>query len=209
MKTGRLDTKMSIFDFLSVLVKDKEVLDVGCVEHSAEAEASEFWMHRHLVRGARSVLGVDILESDVEELRSRGYNIVCADATTDWLGRKFDIVFAGEVIEHVVNPGGLLSNLRRHLKDDGRLMITTPNPFYALNGMVPVFSWERRFWNPDHVAWYCPYTLASMFRKTGYEMESCYYFTRSRKLRRLLRTLHIPSFGILSMSIVAIAKPAA
>ena len=90
MKTGRLDTKMSIFDFLSVSVKDKEVLDVGCVEHSAEAEASEFWMHRHLVRSARSVLGVDTLESDVEALRSRGYNMVCADATTAWLGRKFD-----------------------------------------------------------------------------------------------------------------------
>jgi 2-polyprenyl-3-methyl-5-hydroxy-6-metoxy-1,4-benzoquinol methylase len=208
MKSSYLDPAFSVQEFLSGYVKDKTVLDLGCVEHTASAEASDFWLHAHLVRTAKSVLGVDILEKDVQELRERGYNIVCADATADSLNQTFDVIVAGELIEHVLNPGGLLTNMLRHLNEDGRLIITTPHPFYLLNSLVPMFSKQSSFWHPDHVAWYEPYVLGGMLRKTGYELEACYYFTRSRKLRKLLRTIHLPCYGFMSQSFVVIAKRA-
>jgi 2-polyprenyl-3-methyl-5-hydroxy-6-metoxy-1,4-benzoquinol methylase len=93
--------RISHLDFLREYVKGKTVLDVGCVEH----EASEFWVHRRLTESARSVLRIDVLEKDVEELQRRGYNIICADAMNDWLAQTFDAIVVGEVIEHVVNPG--------------------------------------------------------------------------------------------------------
>ena len=125
------------------MVKDKSVLDVGCVAHSASEEASEFWVHGHLVRHAKSVLGIDILPEDVEELQRHGYNMVCADAMSDDLGQKFDVIVAGEVIEHVVNPGQLLTNMRRHLKEDGVLVLTTPHAFDVWNLLISIFSPER------------------------------------------------------------------
>ncbi|MGA2156893.1 MAG: methyltransferase domain-containing protein [Bryobacteraceae bacterium] len=208
MKIAHLDVNLTHLDFLGRYVAGKTVLDVGCVEHEASSEASEFWLHRRLVESAKSVLGIDVVEKEVEELRRRGYNIICADAMTASLGQTFDVIVVGEVIEHVVNPGALLTNMRRHLNEDGKLILTTPHTFYFLNVLTALFSWQKRWWHPDHVAWYEPYVLSSMLRKTGYIPEVCYYFTRSRKLRRLLGVLHLPCFGFLAMSIMVIARRA-
>ena len=49
------------------------------------------------------------------------------------LGRTFDTVFAGELIEHLGNVDGFLSSARRHLEPGGQLVLTTPNVFYVGN----------------------------------------------------------------------------
>lgn len=208
MTTTYLDVKITHLDFLREYVKGKTVLDVGCVEHEASAETSEFWVHRKLVESAKSVLGIDVLEKDVEELKQRGYNIICADAMNDWLAQTFDVIVVGEVIEHVVNPGALLTNMRRHLDEDGKLILTTPHTFYFLNVLTAWFSWQKKWWHPDHVAWYEPFVIAGMLRKTGYAVDTCYYFTRSRKLKKLLGLLHLPCFPFLAMSFMVIASRA-
>jgi len=209
MKIAYLDVNLTHLDFLGHYVAGKTVLDVGCVEHAASSEESERCLHRRLVESAKSVLGIYIVEKEVEELRRRGYKIICADAMTESLGQTFDVIVVGEVIEHVVNPGALLTNMRRHLNEDGRLVLTTPHTFYFLNVLAAFCSWQKRFWHPDHVAWYEPYVLSSMLRKTVYDPEVCYYFNRSRKLRKLLGVLHLPCPKFLAISIMVIARRAA
>jgi len=199
---------MSINDFLCECAKGENVLDLGCVEHNASSEESEFWLHRLLMKSARSILGLDIVKEDVEELQKRGYNIICADATTCSLNQTFDVIVAGELIEHVVNPGGLLSNMRNHLNENGRLILTTPYTFYMVNSIVALFRKGPTWWHPDHVAWYEPYVLKSMLHKTGYQMEAFYYFNRSRKLRSIQRILRMPCFGFMAQTIVVVARPA-
>ncbi len=208
MKIAYLDVSVPLLDFLGDYVAGKTVLDVGCVEHVASNEAADRWLHRRLVERAKSVLGIDIVESEVEKLQKRGYSIICADAMTASLGKTFDVIVAGEIIEHVVNPGALLTNMRRHLNENGRLVLTTPNAFYFLNALMALFPWQKRRWHPDHVAWYEPYVLSAMLRKTGYDPDICYYFNRSRKLRKLLSVLHLQCFGFLSISIMVIARRA-
>ncbi len=133
--------------------------------------------------------------------------MVCADAMSADLDQKFDVIVAGEVIEHLVNPGRLLTNMRRHLKEDGVLIVTTPNPFYLHNFLHSMWSRKRVGWHPDHTSWFDPFVLQSMLRKTEFDMEVCYFATRSRKVRRLLSLLHIPCYGWMAMTIIAIAKP--
>jgi 2-polyprenyl-3-methyl-5-hydroxy-6-metoxy-1,4-benzoquinol methylase len=205
-KIAYLDVNFTHLDFLGHYVAGKTVLDVGCVQHEASSEASEFWLHRRLAESAKSVLGIDVVEEEIEELRRRGYNIIYADAMTASLQQTFDVIVAGEVIEHVVNPGALLTNMRRHLNEDGTLVLTTPYPFFFHNVLTAIFSRQKLCWNSDHVAWYEPYVLGTMLRKTGYALDICYYFTRSRKLRRLLSVLHLPCFGFLATSIMVIAR---
>jgi SAM-dependent methyltransferase len=48
-----------------------------------------------------------------------------------------DIVFAGEVLEHVADPARLIDDVHRVLKPNGIFILTTPNPdafFYRLMG---------------------------------------------------------------------------
>src|SRR5208283_1381693 len=42
-------------------------------------------------------------------------------------GRRFDVVYASEVIEHVPDPQAFVTLLARWVADDGVLVLTTPN----------------------------------------------------------------------------------
>ena len=176
--------------------------------HSADSEKNELWLHGFIAKSASYTLGVDILEEDVQTLRKLGYNIVCGDATTIELPEKFDFVVAGELIEHVWNPGTFISNMARHLKEDGRLLITTPNCFFFLHYLEFLFTKVENRWNPEHVAWYDVFTLGNMLRANGYELDECHYLTRSSKLRRLLRFFHLPVVGFLSSTLLVVARKA-
>jgi SAM-dependent methyltransferase len=203
-----LDNTKSVQEFVAAYVGGKTVLDVGCVAHSAESATSELWLHGVIARSATYTLGVDILEEDVQKLQKLGYNIICGDVTTIELPDKFDFVVAGELIEHVWNPGTFISNMARHLKDDGRLLITTPNCFFFLHYLEFLFTKVDNRWNPEHVAWYDVFTLGNMLRANGYELDEYHYLTRSTKLRRLLRFFRLPVVGFLSSTVLVVARKA-
>jgi len=42
---------------------------------------------------------------------------------------KFDVIYSGQVIEHSWRPGEIIKECRRILKDDGTLILDTPNVF--------------------------------------------------------------------------------
>lgn len=58
---------------------------------------------------------------------------------------SFDIVFAGEIIEHLINPDHLIAEATRLLRPNGLLCITTPNLLawynrvFIVAGMSPLF----------------------------------------------------------------------
>ena len=107
---------------MSAYVKGTTVLDVGCIDHSASHAGEDTWLHKHLVARAKYTVGLDLLESDTAKLREVGYSIVCGDACTVSLGRTFDVVVAGEIIEHINSTAAFLTNISRHLNEDGRLV---------------------------------------------------------------------------------------
>ena len=75
------------------LIKGKDVLDVGCVEHTVLARLENpFWIHNFLNDNC-NVLGIDLLKEEVIILKDLGYNIEVADAETFNLNKKFDVVF--------------------------------------------------------------------------------------------------------------------
>ncbi len=61
--------------------------------------------------------------------------------------RRFDYVIVADVIEHVRGRQQLLRSVRRFLKEDGRLLISTPNIalwFYRLSLLVGRFEYGPR-----------------------------------------------------------------
>ena len=197
---------VSIRDFLSKAVEGKTVLDVGCVDHSAKLESADTWLHKHLCGSAARVVGLDYNQAEVDELNRRGYHMICGDAMTVDVGERFDIVVAGEIIEHVENPGTLICNLKRHLKPGGTLLLTTPNVFFGLHFMESIFASPYKRWNEEHVAWWCYFTLGNLLRRCGMEVVQCRYFARSRITLRVLRTLGMKCPGVLASSLLMVAS---
>jgi predicted TPR repeat methyltransferase len=117
-RTGRL-----VYDrvaYLCQLVDGKSILDIGVVEDTREAVESSGWRHGHLRRHAGQCLGVDVLEEEVRYLQTKGYKVICADVTKAPIAEKFDVIIAGEVLEHLDATGMFMKNCATMLNFGGR-----------------------------------------------------------------------------------------
>ncbi|MEW5801264.1 MAG: methyltransferase domain-containing protein [bacterium] len=147
-------------EFIRLHVKDRDVLDLGCVAHSLSfcLNFPHRWLHNTIRSHARSALGVDLLEKEITELQKMGYNVIYGDAQTLRLGRKFDVVVCGDLIEHVANPAALLDTMACHIQDDGIAIVTTPNPF-AITRFFNILADGWTAINTEHTFWICPQTM--------------------------------------------------
>ncbi len=162
--------KSELFKAILLLIKGKDVLDVGCVEHTSKAKLrNPFWVHQFLHDNC-NVLGIDLLKEDVKVLVKEGYNMKVANAETFNLKKKFDVVFAGELIEHLSNPGLFLQQSKKHLKENGFLILTTPNAFYAPRMLSSIKGDDDPLVNKEHTNWFSPSTLMTLLNREGFNV---------------------------------------
>ncbi|MBI1883751.1 MAG: class I SAM-dependent methyltransferase [Chlamydiae bacterium] len=160
-------------DLIGPLVKDKTILDLGCVDHYVK-QLQGSWMHRELKKRAKEVTGVDHLPEAIEQLQKMGYHVVCQDVEKLNLHQKFDIVVAGEIIEHLKNPGLFLEGVQNHLKEDGLLILTTPNPF-SIAQFFKILKRNQIKVNVDHTTWFDPQTLQVLLTKNHFQVKEIYW----------------------------------
>jgi|JRYF01.1.fsa_nt_gb 2-polyprenyl-3-methyl-5-hydroxy-6-metoxy-1,4-benzoquinol methylase len=182
-----MKTKRRI-EIITERVAGKRVLDIGCVDHTAEMEQGEFWLHGHIRRNAAQTLGLDLEADEVAKLVARGYDVVCGDAEEVDLGRTFEVVVAGELIEHLSSPGRFLRNAHRHLEPGGLLLLTTPNAFYPKR-LLEIVRGRRAQVHPQHVSWYCPQTLAAAVRRAGFVDVEVVPFDNTERFRWIVDPL--------------------
>jgi 2-polyprenyl-6-hydroxyphenyl methylase/3-demethylubiquinone-9 3-methyltransferase len=147
-------------------VAGKEVLDVG----AGGGIWTKFWLNE----GA-SVTALD-MHSPVllgNKMRNPKAEFVEADATTVKLGKKFDIIFAKDLIEHLPDDEAFLQNMADHIKGDGYLFITTQN-WLSLNYYIDGgcnFLRGNMCWcgyDPTHLRFYSFRGLKRKLNKAGF-----------------------------------------
>lgn len=155
------------------LAEGKRVLDLGAADnlHMDEKMQNDEWLHEKICRAASCCVGIDNDEECVQRLRERGYHIRVANVEDLDLQEVFDVIVAGELIEHVFNVGRFLDSVRKHLAPEGILIITTPSVFSlrARPGLLRPFM-RKRTMNPTHVARYCQTTLRQLLVLRGFEI---------------------------------------
>ena len=159
--------------FVTARCSGRSVLDLGCVQHDPRFAENKFWLHKAIRSVADEVIGLDLHGSGVEALRAKGYNIVHGDAENFRFERTFEVIVAGDLIEHLSNFGGFLDSCVRHMDADSELIICTPNPWHwhkvarAALGPVPV--------NPEHTCWMCPQTLRQLAARSRLSVQQIEY----------------------------------
>ncbi len=157
------------FERVRRYVDQRSVLDVGAGSGIDRPD----WMHAAVASVASEVVGVELDPELVARARQRGYDVIAADAQALDLGRTFEVVWAGELIEHLSCAGGFLDGARRHLVPDGRLVLTTPNAFAVSNFVYRIGGRPRV--NRGHTCWYDETTLSQLLRRHGYEVVEIAY----------------------------------
>ncbi len=165
---------VSRIDYLVGRARGRRVIHVGFVDTGcAEANmGSDTWLHAHLDRAATALVGIDVNEVGVKEAVDRGYEayaIDCRDAVAlrDAGIEPGQLVIAGEVIEHLDDPGSFLAGLHNLTGPGGEMVITTPN----ITGLFNTFAAlaNREINHPDHVVMFTWQTLTTMARRHGWE----------------------------------------
>jgi len=157
--------------------KGPKILHVGCSDHVVRSN-SKYWLHDYLDKNFLYVAGIDISESNIRAMKKLGYkNLSVANAENFEIDDTFDTIVAGELIEHLSNPGLFLSQAKKHLNPDGRLIITTPSPFSLQNFIYASFKYPKTCQNNEHAMWFCPQTLRSLAKRFGFKEE---YFSLIR-----------------------------
>lgn len=177
----RYEVTKDRFATIGAYVKGKRVLDIGCVDARPDGTRKyrSTGLHLFLKEHASFLLGADIDDEGVQQMKREGYNVIHADVETMDLGEQFDCIIAGEVIEHLNNPGLFLSTVKKHLSDDGVIILTTPNVFNVVN-FYRVFRDSKVKVHPGHTCWYDPVTLSQLLKRFSFETEKI-LFTNKRK----------------------------
>lgn len=103
---------------------------------------------------AKDVFGVDVSQEAIETAKQKyaRSNVHFRTVSGDGLpfdNDFFDTVVSFETVEHTADPGSFLRELKRVMKKEGTLLISTPNKrFHSLGKNKP--------WNPFHTIEYYP-----------------------------------------------------
>jgi len=152
--------KIEKFSSIVRFSEGKKVLDVGCVGQDKSFE-SEGWLHGDIKKVAKSLVGADINVEKMQELNEKGYNILLPEQI-EGLNEKFDLIVMGDVIEHVNDPGNFLEFYSTFLKEDGEMIICTPNVFGA-RYFIQVLIYGKPGTNDEHTVGFDPYVMLELF----------------------------------------------
>lgn len=136
------------------------VLDVGC-----SANPNPF---------LQEACGLDILAP--KELPKGYTEIVTCDLNTQSISYSdslFDVVIAGDVIEHLENPSHFLREVNRVLKPEGRLVLSTPQ---ANDWWTTLHNWFFRslIRDPDtgeHLQNWTLLDMTRLLKKSGFTVD--------------------------------------
>ena len=154
----------------------KDVLDLGSVMHCIDYRINEpDWLHGAIKSVARKTIGVDYLPGPVRQLQEIGYNIILGDVTKPLpVTDKFDVIVAGDLIEHLTNFEGFFQNCRNLLNNNGILIITTVNPFF-FKWFLYIFLKNRYLVNPEHTCYIDPQCLSHLSERSGFDIKELYF----------------------------------
>lgn len=183
------------------LVKDKEVLDLGCTWIDDDGT----WVHGNMLKVAKSVTGIDI--TNVADFRARGYDIIeqSADQPYD-LHRKFDVVVAAEVLDHTSNLGTFMDNVKRHLRPDGILVVVMHNPQafeFFLEQLI--FKGSLRIY--QHTHWQNETTMRHLLERSGLKLirREFYHYGAFSTIGKIYDTLTLPLPSMFSRCVLYVA----
>ncbi|MFC1667934.1 class I SAM-dependent methyltransferase [Chlamydiota bacterium] len=179
------------------IVKNKQVLDLGCADHSYDQKENEpNWLHGIISHYATEVIGIDIEDDAIQKMRSHGFTVIKSDVESFHLDKLFDVVVAGDVFEHLSNPGNTIKNIYNHLKNNGFFIITTPNPF-SVSQFFKIVKRNSIKVRADHTCWYDPVTIKTLLNLNGFDTVDIFLIKPKRMLHNVLssyRNYFCPSF---------------
>jgi 2-polyprenyl-3-methyl-5-hydroxy-6-metoxy-1,4-benzoquinol methylase len=190
----------------------KKILDVGCAQGTLALLLAE---------KGHDVVALDLRPGFLEYAQTRythgRIRFIAGNALEYEFEGRFDLVFANQIVEHLVYPERLVGRLKGMLNAGGKLVLTTPNWHYIRNNL-PSFEaigdpaqFEHLQFTADgdgHFFAYRASELINIFVAAGFKnIESSFFespfISGHLKLRHLHKVVPLKLLHALDYSVLA------
>jgi len=159
-------------------VKIESILDVGCNPNITNLFSEKFKLR---------AVGINIFKDGM--VGNSDWVVADVEKGLPFKKNEFDFVFCGEIIEHIMDIDFFISNLKKVLKPNGVLVITTPNlasfwnRFFLVFGFQPHLagvSLKKSYGNPflkwdhfcGHINLFTFKALSELLKDNGFSIEA-------------------------------------
>jgi methionine biosynthesis protein MetW len=177
-----------ITKFIEMIPRGSRVLEVGCAKGA---------LSRYLTRELGcDVVGLELNPEAAVEAERHCSHVIVGDIEKDALDRAdgvFDVITFGDVLEHLVSPGAVLSRCRHLLSRAGFVLISIPNVAHytlRLRLLRGHFDYEERgLLDYTHLRFFTLRTARQMLVGSGYRIAAfdVVYAMRGARLVRKFR----------------------
>jgi len=165
-------SQVKIKTVLAAIEKGKHVLDYG----SGDGQHASL-IQKHC---SADVVGVDISPRAVDMARKRNpalsFHVIEDGKPLPFERETFDVVFAGDVIEHLLDVDSLVREWSRVTKQGGLLIVTTPYHGFVKNVVIALTCFDQHF-SPrgEHIRFFTVRTLTSCLEAAGFRVTDVKY----------------------------------
>ncbi len=163
------NTNSSWYKILHLIPPKSSVLDIGCSSGNFGAELT--------ARRDCIVDGIEVEPGDAKVAQKKLRKVYLLDIEKDDLGlikEKYDVIYFGDVIEHLVKPTETLSRIKPLLKYKGMVLFSIPNMAHISVRLALLrgnFNYaETGLLDKTHLHFYDQNEVERVFSEAGYEI---------------------------------------
>ena len=159
----------------------KKVLDVGCVGQERSYD-NPTWLHNQIRQTSNSLIGVDIDIAGIKVLNEKGFQVIHIDELSE--SDTYDTIVMGDVIEHISDIASFLNFYRKYLSPEGRMVITTPNPF-SFRQVLHTLLYSKPSINGEHTCHLDPITMLEVVAREEFVIQDFCWLREQKKMTSL------------------------
>lgn len=158
----RVDTALKSIDGTP-----RRILDYGCGRGTAAGIFNE---------AGHEVVGVDIAENLIafarQSVPEARFELIESECSLPFPDASFDVCFSSEVIEHLFDVKGFVSEVNRVLRKGGQLLLTTPYHGLVKNFAIVAFNFEKHFnVYGGHIRFFSKRSIRRVLEDGGFRVE--------------------------------------
>lgn len=144
------------FNYVKSIIKDKDVLDIGCGNGQFLKMASGI---------CSSVQGVELEEQSIQKISEWGISV---SKNIEDIKNKFDVITMFHVLEHIPDPITFIEKIKPYLTPNGILLIEVPNENDALISLYDNKAFKEFTYWSCHLFLFNENTLKTVAEYAGY-----------------------------------------
>lgn len=175
--------------FIMKVIYEKDILHLGATD---KGSIIGHVLHKTMMTIAKSVIGLDIDRDGIEKAKKEGIQNIfycnvenIGDIKMSSFRKEFDIILAGEIIEHLSNPGLFLENIKGFFSSKTEMIITTPNALCLHRYIYTFFTGYERV-HPEHMCYFSYNTLKELLVRHGFIIKETYYYTLGNNIEKMI-----------------------